>query len=147
MPQGPRSFLAKAHLVLENGQLPAYLRATLTEALREINDLQAKADDLKNQLESLAALIPSVQFLMTVPGIGILSAFTVPVPLSWRPNALVSPTRFRPGPFARPRLEAITSLPSRSPTVLLASHGVCGEINAPSNGVLPKRRTPSEAFL
>jgi transposase len=74
MPQGPRSFLAKAHLALEDDQLPAYLRAALTEALHEINDLQAKADDLKRQLESLAPLIPSVQFLMTVPGIGILSA-------------------------------------------------------------------------
>jgi hypothetical protein len=23
--------------------------------------------------------------------------------------------------------------------------GACGEINAPSNGILPKRRTPSES--
>jgi transposase len=34
----------------------------------------AKADDLKSQLEHLAPLIPGVPFLMTVPGIGILSA-------------------------------------------------------------------------
>jgi len=72
--QGARTFLAKAHLVLDNEELPAYLRAALTQALLEIQELQAKADDLKSQLERLAPLIPSVPFLMTVPGIGILSA-------------------------------------------------------------------------
>jgi transposase len=74
VPQGPRSFLAKAHLALDDTQLPTYLRAALTEALLEIKELQAKADDLRSQLERLAPLIPSVSFLMTVPGIGILSA-------------------------------------------------------------------------
>jgi transposase len=74
VPRGPRAFLAKAHLVLDDDSLPLYLKTPLTEALREINELQAKADDLKRQLERLAPLIPSVRFLMTVPGIGILSA-------------------------------------------------------------------------
>ncbi|MBT8396655.1 MAG: IS110 family transposase, partial [Gemmatimonadetes bacterium] len=59
---------------LDDDTLPAYLRAALTQALTEIKELQAKADDLKSQLEHLAPLIPAVPFLMTVPGIGILSA-------------------------------------------------------------------------
>jgi transposase len=74
VPLGARTFLAKAHLALDDDTLPAYLRAALTQALTEIKELQAKADDLKSQLEQLAPLIPGVPFLMTVPGIGILSA-------------------------------------------------------------------------
>jgi transposase len=74
VPQGPRAFLAKAHVALEDDNLPTYLKTALTQALLEIQELEAKADDLKNQLERLAPLIPSVSFLMTVPGIGILSA-------------------------------------------------------------------------
>jgi len=74
VPQGARTFLAKAHFALDDDTLPAYLRAALTQALTEIKELQAKADDLKSQLEHLAPLIPGVPFLMTVPGIGILSA-------------------------------------------------------------------------
>ena len=74
MPQGPRAFLAKAPIALDDDKLPTYLKTALTQALLEIKELQAKADDLKSQLERLAPLIPSVSFLMTVPGIGILSA-------------------------------------------------------------------------
>lgn len=74
VPQGSRAFLAQAHQALEDTTLPAYLRGALSQALLEINELQARADDLKAQLERLAPLIPSVRFLLTVPGIGILSA-------------------------------------------------------------------------
>jgi len=74
VPQGARTFLTKAHLALDDDTLPAYLRAALTQALTEIKELQAKADDLKSQLEHLSPLIPAVPFLMTIPGIGILSA-------------------------------------------------------------------------
>ena len=74
VPQGARTFLAKAHLALDNEMLPAYLRTALNQAFLEIQELQAKADNLKSQLERLAPLIPAVPFLMTVPGIGILSA-------------------------------------------------------------------------
>ncbi len=59
---------------LDDDNLPIYLKTALAQALLEIQELEAKADDLKNQLERLAPLIPSVSFLMTVPGIGILSA-------------------------------------------------------------------------
>jgi transposase len=74
LPQGSRTFLAKAHCALDDENLPSYLREALHQALLEIQDLQAKADDLKGQLERLAPLLPSVRFLLTVPGIGILSA-------------------------------------------------------------------------
>ncbi|MGD2121598.1 MAG: hypothetical protein PVJ76_07630 [Gemmatimonadota bacterium] len=119
VPQGPRAFLAKAQVALDDNNLPIYLKTALAQALLEIQELEAKADDLKNQLERLA-------------------------PLSWRPIAPASPTRSRPGPFVPPRIEAITLLPSPSPIASPALPGVCGETNAPSNGVLPKRRTPAE---
>jgi len=74
LPQRSRSFLTHVHQALEDDHLPTYLQEALSQALLEINELQAKADHLKGQLERLASLIPSVRFLMTVPGIGILSA-------------------------------------------------------------------------
>jgi transposase len=74
VPQGPRAFLAKAHVALDDDKLPTYLKTALTQALLEIQEIQVKADDLKAQLERLAPLMLSVPFLMTVPGIGILSA-------------------------------------------------------------------------
>lgn len=74
LPQRSRAFLTLAHQALDDESLPAYLRAALSQTLLEIHELQARADDLKAQLERLAPLIPSVRFLMTVPGIGILSA-------------------------------------------------------------------------
>ena len=74
VPLGARTFLAKAHLAIDDDTIPAYLRAALTQALTEIQELLAKADDIKAQLERLAPLIPAVPFLMTGPRIGILSA-------------------------------------------------------------------------
>jgi transposase len=74
LPLGSRTFLTQAHHALEDENLPAYLRNALSEALLEINELQAKVDDLKGQLQRLAPFFPTVPLLMTVPGIGILSA-------------------------------------------------------------------------
>jgi transposase len=74
LPQGPRTFLAQAYHALDDENLPPFLREALHRALLEIQDLQAKANELKAQLQRLAPLIPSVSLLMTIPGIGILSA-------------------------------------------------------------------------
>jgi transposase len=74
IPKGARTFLAHAHPALEDERLPPYLRSALIQALDEVRELEAKADELKDQLQRLAHHIPTVQYLLTVPGIGILSA-------------------------------------------------------------------------
>lgn len=74
IPKGARTFLAHAHRALDDDTLPAYLHHALIQALHEVQELEAKADELKGQLQQLGEQIPTVQYLLTVPGIGSLSA-------------------------------------------------------------------------
>jgi transposase len=74
IPKGARTFLPHAHRALDHDLIPAFLRESLFEALEEVRELEAKAAALKDQLQRLGNRIPTVQYLMTVPGIGILSA-------------------------------------------------------------------------
>jgi transposase len=74
IPKGARTFLTHAHRALDHELIPAYLRESLFQALEEIHQLEAKATALKNQLQSLGDHITTVQYLLTVPGIGTLSA-------------------------------------------------------------------------
>lgn len=74
IPKGARTFLTHAHRALDHDLIPAYLREALSQALEEIRDLEAKANRLRDQLQRLGDQIPTVQYLLTVPGIGILSA-------------------------------------------------------------------------
>jgi len=74
IPKGARSFLTNAHRALDHDLIPAYLREALFQALEEVRELETKADTLKDQLQRLGDNIPTVQYLLTVPGIGVLSA-------------------------------------------------------------------------
>lgn len=74
IPKGARTFLPHAHRALDHDLIPPFLRESLFEALEEVRELEAKAAALKDQLQRLGNRIPTVQYLMTVPGIGILSA-------------------------------------------------------------------------
>lgn len=74
IPKGARSFLTHAHQALDHDLIPAFLRDALLQALEEVRELEAKATGLKDQLQRLGNHIPTVQYLLTVPGIGILSA-------------------------------------------------------------------------
>ena len=74
IPKGARSFLTNAHQALDHDLIPAFLRDALVQALEEIRELEANAAGLKDQLQRLGDQIPTVQYLLTVPGIGILSA-------------------------------------------------------------------------
>ena len=70
--------------------MPELLHAAILGALAEIESLKQKADSIQKQLTRLARHMPAAQNLMTVPGIGVLTA-----------TALVSfvgdPHRFRSG--------------------------------------------------
>lgn len=90
IPVGARHVVARAESALATTELPDVLRRALVDLLAEIEELQAKAEQLRSQLERLAKTMPEAGVLMSVPGIGVLTA-----------TALVAfvgdPNRFRSG--------------------------------------------------
>ena len=54
--------------------LPEMLRSALAETLAEIRDLERRVDDVERQLRAVAAQTPVVAQLMSIQGIGLLSA-------------------------------------------------------------------------
>jgi transposase len=90
IPVGARHVVARAASALATTELPDVLRRALVDLLAEIEELQARAEQLRSQLERLAKTMPEAGVLMSVPGIGVLTA-----------TALVAfvgdPNRFRSG--------------------------------------------------
>jgi transposase len=90
IPQGARTFVARAWPALGDGELPADLKVELGRALDEIEAFRQKARELTNRIEAIGDQMPEVQYLRTIPGIGVLTA-----------TALVAfvgePRRFRSG--------------------------------------------------
>jgi transposase len=74
IPMGPRHVLPEARAALDRGVVPPYLRDALEDVLAEIETLQAKAEALRTELERLAEHMPDAQRLMSVPGVGVLTA-------------------------------------------------------------------------
>jgi transposase len=74
IPVGARRVVAHAKAALEAEELPDVLRHALRDLLAEIESLQAKAEDLRIELEHVARAMPEATFLMSVPGVGVLTA-------------------------------------------------------------------------
>jgi len=74
IPVGARHVVARAQSALDDEELPDFLRRALRNVLGEIEQLQAKADQLRKELEHLARAMPEATVLMSVPGIGVLTA-------------------------------------------------------------------------
>ena len=74
IPVGARNVLPQARAALDDDVVPGYLRAALEDTLDEIAQLKAKADTLRDELEQLAHQMPDALLLMSVPGIGVLTA-------------------------------------------------------------------------
>ena len=74
IPMGARHVLLHARAALDQNVVPAYLRDALEEVLVEIAALRTKAEGLRDELERLAERMPAAQRLMSVPGIGVLTA-------------------------------------------------------------------------
>lgn len=55
-------------------ELPDAMREPLAAACREIRDIEARVKMVERQLEAMAEQIPSVVDLLTIPGIGLLTA-------------------------------------------------------------------------
>ena len=90
IPLGARRVGPLARAALEDGLVPAILCGARREALEEIEALEEKAGSIQRELGRLSEHMPAAQHLMTVPGIGVLTA-----------TALVAfvgdPHRFRSG--------------------------------------------------
>jgi transposase len=76
IPLGARHVVPRALAVLDaaDSELPAPLRLTLGAAVREIRDLEARVVEAEKQLRALAAQMPVVKRLQSIPGIGLLTA-------------------------------------------------------------------------
>lgn len=74
IPVGPSHVIPRARAALDDGVVPAYLAHALEDVLSEIEQLHVKAEHLRRELERLAQHMPDALFLMSVPGIGVLTA-------------------------------------------------------------------------
>jgi transposase len=74
IPVGWRHVLPHAREALETELVPPYLRRAIEDSLEEIQALKAKADGLRDELEHFARQMPDALLLMSVPGVGVLTA-------------------------------------------------------------------------
>ena len=74
IPVGARHVIPRVRAALDEDLVPPYLRFFFEDALDEIAQLQDRADAVQAVLERLATLMPEAQRLMTIPGIGVLTA-------------------------------------------------------------------------
>lgn len=74
IPVGARHVVARAQSALATEDLPEFLRQALGDVLAEIELLQAKAEQIRTRLEHLAQAMPQATILMSVPGVGVLTA-------------------------------------------------------------------------
>jgi len=74
MPVGSSHVLQHARAALDRGVVPSYLRDALEDVMMEIAALRTKAEALRDELERLADRMPDAERLMSVPGIGVLTA-------------------------------------------------------------------------
>lgn len=76
VPRGARRLTAavQSHLDDPASAVPATLHPLLVEACEEIRALQARMEQVEIELERLAAELPVVALLRSIPGIGLLTA-------------------------------------------------------------------------
>ncbi len=74
IPMGAARVVPMARVAIEGKAVPAYLGEVLVELLDEIEILSEKAKAVQRSLERRSKQMPEAQALMTVPGIGVLTA-------------------------------------------------------------------------
>jgi transposase len=74
IPQGSRTFVARARAVLDDGSVPTDLALELGRALDEIAAFRQTIVELTKKIERIGEEILAVEHLRTVPGIGVLTA-------------------------------------------------------------------------
>jgi transposase len=76
IPVGAKNVIPALWTQLEDAdsEIPDALRNVLAEACREIRDIEARIRLVERQLEAAAEQLPAVALLLTIPGIGLLTA-------------------------------------------------------------------------
>ena len=74
IPVGARRVTLEARAALTDETVPEFLKHALFELIAEIRSLEEKAESVRTSLMVLASDMPDAQRLMTVPGIGVLTA-------------------------------------------------------------------------
>lgn len=74
IPVGARHLVPRVRAAIDNGAVPTELEPVLCDALIEITELRAKAHDIERRLKGLVRHMPEARVLMSVPGIGVLTA-------------------------------------------------------------------------
>lgn len=76
IPLGARHVIPAVQLQLEDAEspIPMLMRPALQEAVEEIQDLQRRIKSIERELKILSEQIPAVQLLLTITGIGVLTA-------------------------------------------------------------------------
>ncbi len=76
IPVGAKNVVPAVWELVEDAEscIPEALRPPLAEACLEIRDLEARVKACEKQLKALAAQMPDVQRLESIPGIGLLTA-------------------------------------------------------------------------
>jgi transposase len=74
IPAGARKVIPFARSAIERNAVPEILGSVLLELLDDLERLAAQARDIETRLERLTGHVPAVQHLMSVPGIGLLTA-------------------------------------------------------------------------
>jgi len=79
IPKGAQFVLPAVTELIEDPEsdLPEALRSHLEEACAEIRDLKSKCVDVEHELQALSQQLPEVQRLLTVPGIGLITATAI----------------------------------------------------------------------
>jgi transposase len=76
IPVGAKEVVPAVWLLVEDADsgLPDALRHLFAEACREIRDIEQRIKAAEQQLEALASQIPLVAHLLTIPGVGLITA-------------------------------------------------------------------------
>ena len=74
IPVGARHVVVAALALLKEDKLPAPLRPGLAAACREIGEFETRIADVERQLRALAAELPVVERLQSIPGVGLLTS-------------------------------------------------------------------------
>jgi transposase len=79
IPKGARFVVPAITELVEDpdSDLPDALRSHLEEACSEIRELKKKCTDIEHELQALSKQLPEVQRLLSVPGIGLLTATAI----------------------------------------------------------------------
>ena len=76
IPVGAEKVVPEVWALLEDAdsEIPDALRPLFAEAAEEVREIEARIKKVEVQLEALAPQLPAVVFLLSIPGIGLLTA-------------------------------------------------------------------------